>query len=539
VGEFGDLFATLDRKSKLYQRKRDTQGGPRTSLARFFPLITATEAALLRPAGKTAFPAKLPLRALTEEALLAQVALAAALVNGQGDILYLHGRTGMYLEPAAGETGTNNILKMAREGLQLALSTTLHNAARTSETQHCRGLRVKTNGDFSTVDLTVSKVAAAPAIPDQAPLYLVLFQEGLPCEHPPAEPGGLSASRGPDGPITDTKTRLTAIQQELQTKEEYLRTANEQLETSNEELTSLNEEMQSVNEELQSTNEELETSKEEMQSLNEELATVNAELQTKMTDLARTNADMNNLLAGTNIATIFVDRHLRILRHTPNASAIINLVSSDKGRPLSHFASNLVGYDLLVKDVQAVLDTLIPKKLEVQSAAGAWYAMRIHPYRTLDNVIEGAVLTFADITDMVKTREALREAHSLSRLAAVARDSGDAITVQDLSGRTLAWNPGAVRLYGWSEAEALQMNVRDRIPQPQREDALAKLVQLSRAEILKGYCTQRLTNQGAVVDVTIISTALLNEARQMYAIATTERRVQSTTDGGTHDNRQG
>jgi two-component system CheB/CheR fusion protein len=375
-------------------------------------------------------------------------------------------------------------------------------------------------------------VAAAPAIPDQAPLYLVLLQEGLPREHPPAEPGGPSASRGPDGPITDTKTRLTAIQQELQTKEEYLRTANEQLEASNEELTSLNEEMQSVNEELQSTNEELETSKEEMQSLNEELATVNAELQVKMTDLAQTNADMNNLLAGTNIATIFVDRHLRILRHTPNASAIINLVSSDKGRPLSHFAPNLVGYDLLVKDVQAVLDTLIPKKLEVQNAAGAWYMMCIHPYRTLDNVIEGAVLTFADITEMVKTREALREAHGLSRLAVVLRDSGDAITVQDLSGRTLAWNPGAVRLYGWSEAEAMQMNVCDRIPQPLRENALAKLVQLSRAEILKGYCTQRLTNQGAVVDVAIISTALIDEAGQMYAIATTERRVQSTTDGG-------
>jgi two-component system CheB/CheR fusion protein len=539
VGEFGDLFATLDRKSKLYQRKRDTQGGPRTSLARFLPLITATEAALLRPAGKTAFPAKLPLRALTEEALLAEVAPAAALVNSQGDILYLHGRTGMYLEPAAGETGTNNILKMAREGLQLALATTLHNAVRTSETQHCRGLRVKTNGDFSTVDLTIAKVAVAPATPDQAPLYLVLLQEGLPREHPQAEPGGPSASRGPDGPIKDTKTRLTAIQQELQTKEEYLRTAYEQLETSNEELTSLNEEMQSVNEELQSTNEELETSQEELQSLNEELATVNAELQGKTTDLSQTNADMNNLLAGTNIATIFVDRHLRILRHTPNAGAIINLVPSDKGRPLSHFAPNLVGYDLLAKDVQAVLDTLIPKKLEVQNAAGAWYTMRIHPYRTLDNVIEGAVLTFADITEMVKTREALREAHGRSRLATVLRDSGDAITVQDLSGRTLAWNPGAARLYGWSEAEATQMNVCDRIPQPLRENALAKLVQLSRGGILEGYCTQRLTNQGAVVDVTIISTALLNEAGQIYAIATTERRVQSTTDGGTHDDRQG
>jgi len=141
---------------------------------------------------------------------------------------------------------------------------------------------------------------------------------------------------------------------------------------------------------------------------------------------------------------------------------------------------------------------------------------------------------------MVKTREALREAHGLSRLAVVLRDSGDAITVQDLSGRTLAWNPGAARLYGWSEAEAMQMNVCDRIPQPLLENALAKLVQLSRAEVLQPYRTERLTKQGAVVEVSIISTALINEAGQMYAIATTERRVPSTTDvGRTHDDRQG
>jgi two-component system, chemotaxis family, CheB/CheR fusion protein len=540
VGEYRALFATVDRKAKLYRRKRTTQVGPDTSLARFLPLITATEAALPRPAGKTAFPAKLPLRALTEDAVLAEVAPAAALVNGRGDILYLHGRTGMYLELATGEAGINNILKMAREGLRLDLTTALHNAAQTSETQRCRGLRVKTNGDFSTIDLTISKVAVALGISDQAPLYLVLLQQAWPCAHQQAE-HGLGGSQGPDGQDAGAKAELMALQKELRAKEEYLRTANEELETTNEELTSANEEMQSVNEELHSTNEELETSKEEMQSLNEELDTINVELKFKMRDLSQANADMTNLLAGTSIAIVFVDRHMRILRHTPDASAIIDLVASDKGRPLSHFAPNLVGYGLLVKDVQVVLDTLIPKELEVQNVSGAWYLMRIHPYRTLENVIEGAVLTFVDISKLVKIRqELLSAANDLRRLATVVRDSHDAVTVQDLSGRTLAWSPGATRLYGFCAVEALQMNVCDRIPEPLREGALATLAQLSRAEILQPYRTQRLTKQGVVVEVSIISTALLDEVGQMYAVATTERRVQSMTDeGGTHDDRHG
>jgi two-component system CheB/CheR fusion protein len=238
----------------------------------------------------------------------------------------------------------------------------------------------------------------------------------------------------------------------LRAKDEYLQTTQEELETSNEELKSSNEEMQSVNEELQSTNEELETSKEELQSVNEELATVNAELQAKVIDLSRTNNDMNNLLAGTGIGTVFVDHQLRILRFTPAASGIINLIPSDIGRPVAHIVSNLVGYEGLVADTRAVLNTLIHKEVDVQTREGKWYTMRIQPYRTLDNVIEGAVISFFDITETVQTREALRAANDLCRLAVIVRDAHDAITVQDLEGRILVWNPGAVRMYGWAEA---------------------------------------------------------------------------------------
>ena len=260
-----------------------------------------------------------------------------------------------------------------------------------------------------------------------------------------------------------------------------------------------------------------------LQSVNEELATVNAELQTKVGDLSQANNDMNNLLAGTGIATVFVDHQLNILRFTPSATRIINLIHSDIGRPVAHIVSNLQGYDRLIADVKAVLDSLAHKEVEVQTIEGKWYAMRIMPYRTMDNVIEGAVITFVDITEMVKIRESLHKANELLRLAVVVRDAHDAITVQDLDGRIIAWNPGAVRMYGWSEAEALAMNVRDRIPEGLQKDALAKVHQLSQAEILEPHLTQRIAKDGSIVEVSIISTALVNETGKMYAIATTER----------------
>jgi two-component system CheB/CheR fusion protein len=161
--------------------------------------------------------------------------------------------------------------------------------------------------------------------------------------------------------------------------------------------------------------------------------------------------------------------------------------------------------------------------VEVQTRDGKWYTMRIQPYRTLDNVIEGAVISFVDITEMVSTREALRKTNELSRLAVIVRDAHDAITVQDLDGRILAWNPGAVRTYGWSQDEALLMNVRDRIPQGLRVEELAKVRQLGRAKTLQPYRTQRIAKDGTVIEVSMIATALVNEAGQMYAIATTER----------------
>jgi two-component system, chemotaxis family, CheB/CheR fusion protein len=411
IGELQDLFSALDRKSRIYQRKEDHIGIWRPGGGRLLPPMTTPDTAPQRSAKKTADHKNLPLRELTEQALLQEIIQSGALVTAQGDILYLYGRTGLYLEPTPGESGPNNILKMAREGLRRDLVTALHKAAQTRETVRCPRLRVKTNGDVTTVNLTVRSVATAPAASPEPPLYLVILEqarEPLTVDQllSPDLQGGKPS---PEAESEDADSRINALKQELQAKEEYLQSTNEELETSNEELKSANEELQSINEEFQSTNEELETSKEELQSVNEELATVNNELQTKVADLTRANNDMNNLLAGTGIATVFVDHQLRILRFTPSATKIINLIQTDIGRPVSHIVSNLIDYDKLIEDTQSVLDTLVPREAEVKSTVDRWYTMHIQPYRTLDNVIEGVVLTFVDITEAKKLREALRE----------------------------------------------------------------------------------------------------------------------------------
>ncbi len=553
VGECGDAFAVLDRKCKLYARAEDFQGAQRAALGRFLPYkpLNALQDVALTPAKKIPAAAKLSMRELTEHALLLQTATVGVLVNGQGDILYLHGRSGLFLEPAPGETGINNVLKMAREGLRRDLTTSLYKAVSSNTFTRARQLSVKTNGHYTQVILNIYPVSTrsvnAPIVvptPLEISLFLITLDEMLPsastgttgdesAHSTPPHHAAPRASTNASATATattrhkDATAHIAELNDELQAKEEYLRAANDALETSNEELKSSNEEMQSVNEELQSSNEELETSKEEMQSINEELSTVNSELQTKVNDLSRANNDMNNLLAGTGIGTIFIDHHLRILRFTPAATLIINLIMSDVGRPVAHIVSNLTNYDSLVADVQGVLKTLVPKEVAVQTTEAKFYTMRILPYRTLENVIEGAVITFVEITEVVRTREALSRANDLVRLAVVVRDAFDAITVQDLTGRIIAWNPGATRLYGWTEVEALGMNARERIPVHLQEQALARIHQLSQSEILEPYQTQRLAKSGQTLNVSLTSTALVNEAGEMYAIATTERSKES------------
>ena len=356
VGEFADIFATVDRKWRLFQRKgvaiahRPLLGFPRP---RFMADITAPH--VVKAGGRER---AISVRELAEKSLLEHYAPASAIINERCEVLYIHGHTGKYLEPASGDASLN-ILRMAREGLRLELTTAIRKVLAHKSPVHYAGLQVRTNGERLTVNLTISPVMEPPSMRG---LMLVVFEDVIP-ESPP------KTIESTDDLVADKDLRVADLERELRTKDEYLQSTVEELETSNEELKSTNEELQSTNEELQSTNEELETSKEELQSVNEELITVNNELQKKLEELSQTNNDMNNLLAGTGVGTIFVNHQLCIQRYTPAAAQVINLIQADIGRPLGHIVSNLQ-YDRLVEDVQGVLDTLVPKEMEVQARGG-------------------------------------------------------------------------------------------------------------------------------------------------------------------------
>jgi two-component system CheB/CheR fusion protein len=523
VGDFVNLFAPIARKARIYQRKAHDFGPHRMGILSLFPHLPEKEIA--RRVGSGALSDnKLPLHEIAERTLLRHYSPVGALVSERGDILYLLGRTGRYLEPTPGEASLN-IFRMAREGLRGDLTIALHRAVSLGIPARQSGLRVKNEGNFTTVNLTVLPAPTDPegAIPHG--LFLVIFEEELAADPKQSTEAAVDVVEGAAALSTNLDAYIVRLKQELRTKEEYLQTTIEELETSNEELRSAHEEMQSVNEELQSTNEELETSKEELQSVNEELGTVNNELQAKVVDLSRSNNDMKNLLSGTGIGTIFVDHLLRILRFTPTVSALINLIETDVGRPVDQIRSNLAGYDRLAPDVREVLESLVPKELEVQTNTGEWYLLRIRPYRTLENVIEGAVITFTEISIMKKAQAALRDSEALRRLAVVVRDARDAVLVQDMTGRILAWNPGAERMYGFSEAEALTMNIRDLMPESEREQVLAAVRQQCQAGVLEPQRQQRVAKDRRTVQVSLTVSALVNDAGEMYAIATTERVV--------------
>lgn len=452
VGESDNLFDSMDRKTRLFRKKEDLLISQRKSGDWFFPISMA--AAPMAPVGKVTPLAKRSLREITEQTLFQQEEMAGVLVNKCGDILYIHGRTGAYLEPAQGESETNNIIKMAREGLRHEMTIALHKAAEHNEPVRCLGLRVRTNDHFTVVNLTIRPAEGNGAAAYGAPLYLVVFEK--------APQGRTIVDQSPAGnsPISDDNERIEALNRQLRAKEDYLQAANEELETANEELSSSNEEMQSINEELQSANEELETSREEMQSINEELTIVNAELQAKVSEMTRLNNDMNNMLAGTGIGTVFVDHHLRILRFTPAATEIINLIHNDVGRPVSHIVSNLAGYDSLTEDVQAVLNTLVHKEADVRTKAGKWFRMHMQPYRTTDNVIEGAVITFNDITEMKRARDEL--AVSEIRFRRLFEAAKEGILILDAeTGMITSVNQFLIDLLGYTEEQVLKRAIWD------------------------------------------------------------------------------
>jgi two-component system CheB/CheR fusion protein len=422
IGTFTNLFGPIDKKWKLFRRK-EVVGG--TYIADI-PASISTDMSLVDAplTQSSARRADSNMSQLSERVLLRELVPPTALIRERGDIVHIHGRTGLFLEPAPGPQNAINIFNMAREGLQLELAAAVREAAREESEVVRRGIRLK--GHNATIfDLRVRRLSEPESFRG---LLLVSFEPHRSLAHVTREDSEENESRTPP--------RIVELERELQYTKESHQGTIEELETANEELKSTNEELQSTNEELQSTNEELETSKEELQSLNEELQTVNVELQGKVEELSRANDDMTNLLNATDIATVFLDNDLNIKRHTEQAKRIIRLIPSDVGRSIGDLVSRL-RYDGLLADAREVLRTLVFKETEVQGDGDDWYLMRILPYRTTENMIDGLVITFVDITRVKKLQ------HGESRISAALQSAPVSVFGQDQN-LVVSWASGHV-----------------------------------------------------------------------------------------------
>jgi len=395
------FFTLLDSKLKFFKRS----DLPKTPVLSNFPSsfsqrkITLTEA-LHKPMKEIE-----NIQTLADRLLLQRFSPASVLINDQGDILYITGKTGKYLEPAAGKANMN-IYAMARKGLDTLLTGAIRKAKQNFDPIELKNLKVGTNGGTQFVDVTIQQIEK----PETLKGSIIIVFSDIP------------------SPVIEKQTKKVAgkimpihyqeVENELQRANEELQSTREEMQTSQEELKSTNEELQSTNEELQSTNEELTTSKEEMQSLNEELQTVNLELQSKIGDFVVANNDMINLLNSTDIATLFLDKDLNIRRFTEQLSKIVNLRPTDVGRPFTDLVNNLEYPDIAIH-AKEVLRTLVFKETAITTNADNWFNVRIMPYRTVDDKIDGLVITFIDITvakklelELNKTVELLRE-HNL------------------------------------------------------------------------------------------------------------------------------
>ncbi|MEI8033360.1 MAG: chemotaxis protein CheB [Chlorobiaceae bacterium] len=439
VGSNTALFEPVDSKMRLFRHHHQAFKTEQFDFPSSFAHTVASipEITENQPPLK---PVEFHLQSITEQFILQNYAPAAVLTNDKGDIIYISGRTGKYLEPAAGKANWN-LFAMAREGIRYELNLLFSSVLRQKGSATRKGLLVESgNGGPHSLDLTVSRLEKPE---DLRGLVLTVFTDAK-----PAPPAPLSGAAD----LADSKSRelLTTLEDELkQTKDEIL-TIREEMQTSQEELKSTNEEMQSANEEMQSTNEELTTSKEEMQSLNEELQTVNQELQSKVNELSQANNDMKNLLNSTDIATLFLDDSLNIRRYTNRTVSIIKLIASDIGRPITDIVTDLE-YPALAEDSREVLRTLVFTEKQVSARDGRWFTVKIMPYRTQENRIDGLVITFTDITSSKNIENTLQIIEESMRFMLEAVEGGALFL--DAEGRILIANRDAERIFGYAPDE--------------------------------------------------------------------------------------
>ncbi|PYV42789.1 MAG: hypothetical protein DMG09_01755, partial [Acidobacteria bacterium] len=390
IGSFADLFSLFDRKNKIYAKKAISPG----ALVDFARRDHGADGMdFHKPVRKPGEPdwGRFDLHKETDRVVLGRYAPAGVAVNENLDILQFRGDTSPYFAPMPG-VASLSLLKMIREDLLMEVRTAVHEAKKKDANARRTNLQVKHNGQTKTVNLEVIPISS-PLIKER--FFLVLFEEATLSAAPPPGPVEHDTA-GPDKPGSGARSKrrnlereIARLRQELEALQAYLRATTEEHEATNEELRAANEEILSSNEELQSTNEELETAKEELQSTNEELNTVNEELENRNAELNQLNNDLHNLLTGLNIPIVVLGQDLRIRRFTASAERVFNLIRSDVGRPITDIKPNIEATDL-ERATLDVMDSLDTVEREVQDRQGFWYSMRIRPYRTADNKIDGA-----------------------------------------------------------------------------------------------------------------------------------------------------
>jgi two-component system CheB/CheR fusion protein len=483
VGEHGDLFELVDREHKIYEKK--------PVAFRHATHVSGDEA--WNPSGSSfmrtltrATPNDLQKEA--DRILLGRFSPPAVLVTPGLEIVQFRGKTSPYLEAPSGEP-TSNILKLAREGLFLELRSALAEAAKRGKTVHRKDVRVLSDDGPREVALEVVPVKTGDGGDN---CFLVVFHDAQAVAMTAAQPSGDAESLPPSGKsrASTAKREAERLRQELAATREYLQSLAEQQDAANEELRSANEEILSSNEELQSTNEELETAKEELQSTNEELNTVNDQLQHRNAELTELNNDLTNLLSSTNLPVVMVGSDSRIRRFTAAAKRLLGLVPADNGRPIGEIraVSEIVDVDTMIADAVTHVRTT---ERGITGADGHWYTLRVAPYRTHDNKIDGAVVLFVEAEQLRRRQSELQEKNTaLREQGTLLEMSKDAIVVRDAEHRILFWSHGAEEVYGYTAEQARGRRCHELL-QTDPEAWRALIVGLSESGAWEGELDQR------------------------------------------------
>ena len=492
LGAQNHLFTPLDLKWKIFRRAATLVSPDLFEYSSVFTKSRSVNA-------NKEFSGPVPnLQTLADQLMLTYSPIGV-LVNETGDILYISGHTGRYLEPAVGKANMN-IFAMLREGLRTEFPVAFRKVLLKKETVVLRNIKVGTNGSTRVVNISIQWIDKPEALKGK---LMVTFKDVQ-------EISDSSLPKGKGKQIPQSK-RLIELEKELKYAREKVQDTLEAMQSSQEELKFTNEELQSTNEELQSTNEELMSSTEEMQSLNEELQTLNAELQSKVDDFARVSSDMKNLLDSTDIATLFLDRKLNIRRFTNEAVKIFKLIKSDIGRPLTDQVSDL-NYPSLTDDVRKVMKTFVFIKKQIPTRDGRWFSVRIMPYQTLDDKVDGVVITFFNITDLKEAEVKLHETEQMNDL--LMNSTSDIIIKLSPEWKILEVNPAAEKYLGKKQAELIGKNyIQMFIPASLRkktEDEMKNIMDTSPGNNIKIHLPASNGNKNASDWTTVV---LLNNLK--------------------------